>query len=66
MKNIFVLYDRVDRDEATQKIDKLISKFGKEYRKIRDEHPDVGIGDTQTDEAITDEVYSEIHSHGGR
>ena len=31
---------------------------------IKIAHPDLGIGDTQTDELIVDDVYSEIH--GGR
>ncbi len=65
-KNPFALYDKSNRDDATIAIDKLISKFGEEYRKIRDKYSDVGIGDTETDEMISDEVYSEIHSYGGR
>tara|TARA_Y100001970_G_C14228871_1_gene857376 strand:- start:2216 stop:2440 length:225 start_codon:yes stop_codon:yes gene_type:complete len=65
-KNPFALYDKSDRDEATKKLDKAISLFGEMYRQIREAHPDVGIGDTETDEMISDEVYSEIHSYGGR
>tara|TARA_B100001250_G_C19612694_1_gene705703 strand:+ start:398 stop:622 length:225 start_codon:yes stop_codon:yes gene_type:complete len=65
-KNPFGLYDRSDKDEATKKLDKAISLFGEMYRAIREAHPDVGIGDTETDELISDEVYSEIHSYGGR
>ena len=65
-KNPFALYDKSDRDEATKKLDKAISLFGEMYRQIREAHPDVGIGDTETDELISDEVYSEIHSYGGR
>ena len=64
--NPFALYDKSDRDEATKKLDKAISLFGEMYRQIREAHPDVGIGDTETDELISDEVYSEIHSYGGR
>ena len=64
-KNPFALYDKSDRDEATKKLDKAISLFGEMYRQIREAHPDVGIGDTETDEMISDEVYSEIHSYGG-
>jgi hypothetical protein len=65
-KNPFALYDKSDRDEATKKLDKAISLFGEMYRQIKEAHPDVGIGDTETDEMISDEVYSEIHSYGGR
>ena len=65
-KNPFALYDNPDRDEATKKLDKAISLFGEMYRQIKEAHPDVGIGDTETDEMISDEVYSEIHSYGGR
>ena len=65
-KNPFALYDKTDRDEATKKLDKAISLFGEMYRQIKEAHPDVGIGDTETDEMISDEVYSEIHSYGGR
>ena len=65
-KNPFALYDKSDRDEATKKLDKAISLFGEMYRQIKDAHPDCGIGDTETDEMISDEVYSEIHSYGGR
>ena len=65
-KNPFALYDKSDRDEATKKLDKAISLFGEMYRQIREAHPDVGIGDTETDELISDEVYSDIHSYGGR
>jgi hypothetical protein len=65
-KNPFGLYDKSDKDEATKKLDKAISLFGEMYRQIREAHPDVGIGDTETDELISDEVYSEIHSYGGR
>ena len=64
--NPFGLYDKSERDEATKKLDKAISLFGEMYRQIREAHPDVGIGDTETDELISDEVYSEIHSYGGR
>ncbi len=64
MKNTYKLYDHKDRDQANKKIDKAISLFGEMIRQITIAHPDVGIGDTETDECIVDDVYSEIH--GGR
>ena len=61
-KNPFALYDKSDRDEATKKLDKAISLFGEMYRQIKEAHPEVGICETETDEIISDEVYTEIHS----
>jgi len=61
MTNHFALYDKTDRDEATKKIDKAIKLFCKRITQIRTEHPEVGMGDTETDECITDVLYSEMH-----
>ena len=61
VKNTFALYDSDGWDVATYKILSLIEKFGKGLEEIQKEHPDLGIGDTDTDERITDEIYSRIH-----
>ena len=53
-----------EQSQATEKIDKAIDLFGEMIRQITIANPDLGIGDTETDELITDDVYSEIH--GGR
>jgi len=60
-------YELLDDDArnnvaATKKIDKAIEQFTKRLVQISKQYPDVGMGDTATDEAIVSEVYSEIHS----
>lgn len=61
MKNIFDLY-RIKRwREATTELKSAIEKFNTEYQRIKNSYPNIGIGDTATDEAIADEVYSRIH-----
>ena len=61
--NPFSLYSSVDGwENATSKLEKLIEEFGVEYDKIKKEFCDVGIGDTETDGLIVDEIYNRIHS----
>jgi len=66
--NPFSLYDikgkEKQRIECTRKIDRAITKFGDEMRRLGKLYYDLGVGDTESDELIVDEVYSEIH--GGR
>lgn len=47
--------------KATQEIDKIIGEFAKKLARIAKKYPKVGIGDTGTDEAISNELYSTIH-----
>ena len=61
--NPFSLYSSVDGwENATLKLEKLIEEFGIEYDKIKKEFIDVGIGDTESDGLIVDEIYNRIHS----
>ena len=61
VKNKFALYDNNGWDVATYKIYSLIEKFGEGLEEIKKEHSNLGIGDTDTDERITDEIYNRIH-----
>lgn len=47
--------------KATRALLKAIEKFRREVRSIDNKYPKSGIGDTATDEAIVNYVYSEIH-----
>ena len=39
----------------------LIRQFSSGLRQIKNRYPDSGIGDTETDELIIEEIYSQIH-----
>ncbi|MEE8114252.1 MAG: hypothetical protein V3T23_07840 [Nitrososphaerales archaeon] len=54
-----------DDDAETRRVDALIAKSLEQCAvrigKIAKRYPDVGIGDTATDEAIASRFYSELH-----
>lgn len=62
MSNKFNLYGTAEQQhEVNKRIDQAIDEFVDEIKKIRSENPEVGIGDTHTDENISEEVFRRIH-----
>ena len=49
------------KNECTREITELIKDFAKNLKKLEKKYPTLGIGDTQTDEGIVEEIYNEIH-----
>ena len=50
-----------DVDIATKLIDKALKACAKKIKAIDKKYSRVGLGDTSTDETITDELYLLIH-----
>ena len=62
MSNIFSLIgSHKDNVKASKEIKKAIKLFVLRINDIRTCYPEVGIGDTATDEAIVDKIYKEMH-----
>ena len=66
MSNYEDRYELVsDDDNVNQavetKINILIEQFANALQQLAKQYPDAGIGDTATDEAIANELYSAIH-----
>lgn len=61
----YELYSDVKGSKAARAaLGKLISRFSKDYKALSKKYPDVGLGDTETDEAIVEEIYERIHWGG--
>lgn len=60
------LYNKPNAVAAEKAIDDLIAEFKVKFKEIMKKFPDVGIGDTVTDNDVANyiatELYSEIHS----
>lgn len=50
-----------DAEITKELIDSIIKLFARRLRRIKKVFPDVGIGDTETDEEISYEVFCMIH-----
>jgi hypothetical protein len=65
MKSFENKYLLIDDDKINQrvekKIDKAISLFVKKILSIRKKYRTSGIGDTETDSVIIDEIYEKMH-----
>ncbi len=47
--------------DATEDIQRILKKTSNKIRKLSKKYPDAGIGDTATDECITDHFYEILH-----
>jgi len=47
--------------DATKDIDAIIRKTADDIKKLYKKYPDAGIGDTATDECITNHFYEILH-----
>jgi len=61
--NIFALLCDNPQDivDATKDIDAIIRKTADDIKKLYKKYPDAGIGDTATDECITNHFYEILH-----
>jgi len=58
----FYLYDDEEGYlEAQAELEQAVRAFASQVAQIADKYPDVGLGDTSTDEAIVQRVYELIH-----
>ena len=60
MSGRFALLNR-EWQRTEREIMELIRQFSFELDQIKNRYPDAGIGDTETDELIVDEIYNQIH-----
>jgi len=61
-ENVFGLIgDDSENQQATKLIKKSCNEFIKSIHNIKQQFPEVGIGDTATDEAIVDYIYHKLH-----
>lgn len=55
-------YGLLEQDkDAEEEIDRAIRNFQNRIYRIKNKYPDSGVGDTATDEKITEELYKAIH-----
>jgi hypothetical protein len=61
--NIYALLCESPQDivDATEDINTILKKAVEDLKGLDKKYPDAGIGDTATDEAITDQFYSILH-----
>jgi hypothetical protein len=58
----FLQYKNIDKNkEVDEKISKVLYRAVKDIKKISRKHRDAGIGDTQTDEEISNVFYHILH-----
>jgi hypothetical protein len=48
-------------EEASKELTALVDLFAVKYTIIKKKYPHVGIGDTSSDEALVDVLYTKIH-----
>ena len=60
MSGRFALLNK-EWQRTEREIMELIKQFCYGIEQIKDRYPDAGIGDTETDELIVDEIYNQIH-----
>lgn len=61
-ENPFALFEGKEKwKEATKALHIAIENFDETYKEIKKKYPDVGIGDTMTDEQIAAVLYGKIH-----
>ena len=61
--NIYALLCESPQDivDVTNEIDTILRKAVEDLNGLYKKYPDAGIGDTATDECITDQFYSILH-----
>lgn len=50
-----------ENEDCRKEIAKLNKEYAKKLKAIEKQYPNCGIGDTQTDELIVNDLYSRIH-----
>jgi len=61
-ENVFELFmDIPDYEDAAKELANIVFEFVEKYKAIKKKYPNVGLGDTATDEAIVDVIYDLIH-----
>lgn len=58
----FALLKSEEYYKAQDALEKAVIEFAKQVKSISKKYPNVGIGDTATNEAICDKVYKAINS----
>lgn len=67
IKNRYALLGRDEEakvksiEQAEAELNELVRSVVVSYDGIKGKHPDIGIGDTATDEAIAHQIYHAIH-----
>ena len=60
MRGRFALLNK-EWERTEREIMELIKQFSSGLKQIKNRYPDSGIGDTETDELIIEEIYNQIH-----
>jgi len=60
MSGRFALLNK-EWQRTEKEIMELIRQFSSGLKQIKNRYPDAGIGDTETDELIIEEIYNQIH-----
>ena len=60
MSGRFALLNK-EWQRTEREIMELIKQFSSRLKQIKNRYPDSGIGDTETDELIVEEIYNQIH-----